>query len=142
MRYLFPGEGSTIVCDLHRRLCDAVRNVSELRLRVVCPGEESLTIGGASAKDAAPGNGSAILTHGYTPTHDRGLPCQAGEPVTVLRTEPEWVRVRNLSGSEGWVPVAFLKMSKVAGEPSAPPPPPTAAGELGEGLTGGVVTAL
>ena len=67
---------------------------------------------------ATPGVGSAIVTHTYTPSHDRGLDCHAGEPVTVLRLEPEWVRVRNLKGSEGWVPQSFLKM--------------------GEGLTGGL----
>ena len=79
-----------------------------------------------------------VLVVADTPTHDRGLACQAGEPVTVLRNEPEWVRVRNLAGSEGWVPAVFLKMGKVA-EPTAPPP---AGDEQGEGLSGGLTTAF
>ena len=53
---------------------------------------------------------NATLTHDYTPSHDRGLAAKAGDAVTVLRTEPEWVRIRNSSGQEGWVPQAFLKL--------------------------------
>jgi Na+/melibiose symporter-like transporter len=98
-------------------------------------------VGGSSS-----GVGSATLTHDYSPSHDRGLASKAGEAVTVLRTEPEWVRVRNANGQEGWIPEAFLKIQMAAGaggEPSLPPPP-APQGELGQGLVAAdsSVTAL
>jgi hypothetical protein len=102
----------------------------------VAPGE------GADGKQQAGGGGAglgnATLTHDYTPSHDRGLACKAGDAVTVLRTDPEWARVRNnSSGQEGWVPQAFLKMddaSSVGGTEPSMPPPPGPQGGLGQGL--------
>ncbi len=85
------------------------------------------------------GLGSGTLTHDYTPSHDRGLPSKAGDVVTVLRTEPEWVHVRNADGNQGWIPEGFLKMDLVQ-ELSLPPPIKTSSqAELGQGL---VATAL
>ena len=54
---------------------------------------------------------TATLTHDYAPSHDRGLPCSAGETLTVLRSEPEWVRVRNSRAQEGWVPQSFVQIT-------------------------------
>ena len=99
------------------------------------------------ASGGGAGLGNATLTHDYTPSHDRGLAAKAGDAVTVLRTEPEWVRVRNSNGQEGWMPQAFLKMDASVGvEPSMPPPPAPEGGGLGQGLVAAesstVVTAL
>ncbi len=116
----------------------------------ISPGRDGTPFPNASQQPVAGssggGIGSATLTHDYIPSHDRGLPSKAGDTVTVLRTEPEWVRVRNTSGQEGWIPEVFLQMA-VPEKPKPSLPPPTQMGdsqmELGQGLVGsGVATAL
>lgn len=51
-------------------------------------GKSQRAADGTSSGSAS--HGSATLIAAYRPTHDRGLPCEINETVTVLRTEPEY----------------------------------------------------
>ena len=54
---------------------------------------------------------TATLTHDYAPSHDRGLPCSAGETLTVLRDRFRGeASVTSIPGVGTLGPVAMLTL--------------------------------
>ena len=85
------------------------------------------TAGGepAPADPPAAAADTALVTHDYRPTHDRGLPCVRGDSLTVLHRDAQWFRVRDAHGQLGWVPRTFLKVSDAPDPAPAPAPSPS-----------------